>query len=483
MKKATFMLLGLLLLPVTIFGATTTPQVKNQTTTVSATLAPVATTTAKTPVVVVPVKIVAPVVATTTPIVTQTTTKSAIIVKDINPSKPLIVEAKDANPYSVNESVRNFFNHLDDVQKILVKFRTDLTIAKKTADDSITALKETKAKGTNAEITTKTIELAKAHVESINNVKKIAFYSDKIAPLYVQALEAAKVDVINGLFKRASLYMGEIPSVKCNINLDQQLVDADKKIQDGYAKLLDLMSKNLLGVDKNGFFVKYDTSGKQVDFEITEVYTKQDGDVYLDVPFFAQAPGGGWYDSCQSTACEEAGLVQAHIYFNKVDYKDPFKAYTDDDMLQRYAIRQILGMCDYEYQNYNSHLYHDTSAKMTAELWQNYYKHNYNIIENPIIDVIKYGLRAGYIYATPIDGSKILTVPPYRNPKNIPVHTVLIVGYNDKRNEFIINDPGSWTGDGARFNQNDFMSAIRDYPSGHNEKITSDEKRIVELKP
>ena len=426
MKKATFTLLGLLLLPALTFGATTTPK-GIQTTTV-----------------------------------------------------PVI---KDANPYSVNETTRNFFNHLDDVQKILVKFRTDLSAAKKAADDSIDSLKETKAKGTNAEIVTKTIELAKAHVESINNVKKITLYSDKIAPLYVQTLEAAKADIVSGLYKRSALYLAEIPSVKCNINLDQQLLEADKKIQDGYSKLTDLFSKNLLGVERNGLFVKYDNSGNKIDFEMTETYFKQNGDVYIDVPFFSQAPGGGWYDSCQSTACEEAGLVQAHIYYNKVDYKDPFKVYTDEDMLQRYAIGQILNMCDWEYQNYSSHLYHDTSAKTTGALWQDYYKHSYNVIENPTADIIKYGLRSGYLYAAPIDGSKILTVPPYKNPKNIPVHTVLIVGYNDARNEFIINDPGSWTGKGTRVNQKDFLEAIRDYPSGHNEKIVADEKRIVELKP
>ncbi len=221
---------------------------------------------------------------------------------------------------------------------------------------------------------------------------------------------------------------------------------------------------------------------ESLDYRKKYKYTFVDGDVYHDVPFFEQAPWGGWYNQCQKNACEEASMLQAYIWITGKEFDDPYNIYGKDDMLRDYALREILSICDWQYENNDNHLYHDTGVDTMALIWDEYFNDTKSIIvDNPSIDDLKHGIDNGHLFLIPLNGPEILTSPPYINPDNIPIHSFLLIGYNDKTQEFIVNDPGTRRGNGVRYKYDILMNAIRDYHDGDKIKVTEIRRSVVEL--
>jgi hypothetical protein len=377
------------------------------------------------------------------------------------------------NPYSVNDPRRNFYTNLGEKQKSLLTFREAIADARKTADKAGEAVADAIAEGNRGSMIETAVEAAESQITNASVIGKASVDLANLTAAEAQELNDAKNDILGELAQKAAHYINiaelKMPALTVGSGTD------------GLAKIDAVLRQNGIGLDKSGFFVKYNDKGDVVEYEMPEGYLRQKGDTVIDVPFFAQAPGGGWFDTCQGAACEEATLIQAHMWIDHVDYSDKFGVYDASDMLQRYGLRQILAMCDYEYDNFPSHLYHDTSTTDTARLWQSFYGHPSKVIDDPTLSKLKRGIDAGHTYVIPINGQKILTSLPYADPAKVPAHSILLVGYNDLRGEFIVNDPGTWRGQGWRFNQNDLMAAIRDYPSGKEEAITNETKRVLQL--
>lgn len=377
------------------------------------------------------------------------------------------------NPYPVNDPMRNFYNNLNDKQKFLVRLRDDiseaLTPAKKAQDGLVKII----GSGSLEEIIEAAVSAAHEQLAAAAAIANIQADDTQLNNGELQTLKEAKKMLATQLF---GITMGDL-----NIAGRKEIAGAIGPESDGLEQIDKLLRENGLGIDKAGYLVKFNEKGDAVEYELPDGYLRQKGDVVINVPFFAQAPGGGWNDTCQGAACEETALVQAYMWINGVNYTDKYGIYSDSDMLQRYGLRQILAMCDYEYDNFPSHLYHDTSINDTAKLWQGFYGRPSKVIENPTAGRLKRGIDAGHTYVVPINGEKILTSLPYSDPAKLPAHSILLVGYNEARGEFIVNDPGTWRGQGWRFNQEDLMAAIRDYPSGNEAPVTKTDMRVLEL--
>ena len=53
--------------------------------------------------------------------------------------------------------------------------------------------------------------------------------------------------------------------------------------------------------------------------------------------------------------------------------------------------------------------------------------------------------------------------PALQNPYySAQYHVLVLTGYDDEKGEFIVNDPGTRSGEGLRFPQERFMNAIHD---------------------
>jgi hypothetical protein len=172
--------------------------------------------------------------------------------------------------------------------------------------------------------------------------------------------------------------------------------------------------------------------------------------VVLTVPYIKEVPagtsGGNW-----KNACEEASMAMLEQYYTgkKVINLDMGKAF----MLKLFARENIL---------YGSNVNSDTAQ--AAFLINTYSDYNAKVVDNPTIAQIKSEIDAGRPVITPHYGFDLYN-------KNIPFlrtgtsyHMMVITGYDDAAQQFIVNDPGDTVdGQSYRYGYDLFMNSIHDY--------------------
>jgi hypothetical protein len=172
--------------------------------------------------------------------------------------------------------------------------------------------------------------------------------------------------------------------------------------------------------------------------------------VNLKVPYIKEVPsgtsGGPW-----KNACEEASFTMLEKY------------YTGKKIMDLASGKAFMVMLfNRENSLYGSNVNSDTTQ--SKFLIDNYSDYNAKIIDAPTIDQIKNKIDSGRPVITPHYGFDL------HNP-NIPFlrigtsyHMMVIIGYDDAAQQFIVNDPGDTVdGQGYRYGYDLFMSTIHDY--------------------
>lgn len=175
--------------------------------------------------------------------------------------------------------------------------------------------------------------------------------------------------------------------------------------------------------------------------------------VNLSVPFIPEAPDGvmvkPWNNSC-----EEASLVMLDEYYSGNKNSTVSKALVKKLMLNYINIEnKIFG--------YNG----NTDAKEMAKLANEYSKYyEARVITNPTLEQIKKELESGRPIIALIYGFKL------NNPRiqflrtGSYYHTFVIKGFDEKTEEFIVNDNGDLKkGLDLRYNYDTIMGALVDY--------------------
>jgi hypothetical protein len=198
---------------------------------------------------------------------------------------------------------------------------------------------------------------------------------------------------------------------------------------------------------KNEIVTDYE-NGKNEEDVITPEY------VLLDVPFFPQAPTAKWSDPRQQDGCEEASILMAHLWL------------TGKTMTLQQAEQEIITVSEWEKSTYGEFV--DRSITDTGKMFEEYYKHsNYEVKRNITKDDIREELAKGNLVIVPTNG-QILNNPNYTAPGPL-THMLPIIGYDDKKGEFITNDPGTRNGRQYRFTYGNMMDSIYDYQTGSHE--------------
>jgi len=176
----------------------------------------------------------------------------------------------------------------------------------------------------------------------------------------------------------------------------------------------------------------------------------QDIDVALnlDVPFTSQAPEENW-DQPWQDACEEASVLMISSYYNK------------HKITKSYAVSEINRMIDWETEN---NWAYSISAKNVTTLLNNELenKNEFEMVENPTIEQIKYSISNG----NPVLGlfyGKELENPNFNNG-GPDYHTLIIKGYTET--QFITNDPGTKNGKNFLYSYENIMNALHDWNDG-----------------
>jgi len=95
------------------------------------------------------------------------------------------------------------------------------------------------------------------------------------------------------------------------------------------------------------------------------------------------------------------------------------------------------------------------------------------------LEDIKKELNAGNIVITPMAG-RLLGNPYYTSPSPV-YHYMLFKGYDDGREEFLTNDPGTKRGKNYRYNYKVAYNAIHDW-TGSKQTISRGKKAMIVVK-
>lgn len=178
--------------------------------------------------------------------------------------------------------------------------------------------------------------------------------------------------------------------------------------------------------------------------------------VLLEVPFTPQAPFGNWDDVRQDYGCEEAAILMAMYWV------------LDKDLTPEKALEEIIALAEFEEEKYGH--FHDTSTQDTLKLLKDYFDYDNAYVEFDIgVEDIKNQLARGNLVIVPIDGTKVNN--PYYTPPGPFVHKIVIIGYDEKTQEFITHDPGTKNGEAYRYSYDILEAALMDYKTGFQEPV------------
>ena len=167
----------------------------------------------------------------------------------------------------------------------------------------------------------------------------------------------------------------------------------------------------------------------------------------LRVPFTPQAPAGDWREPWKN-ACEETSIIMIDNF------------YAGDDLAKREAEQEILNIFSIKEKEFGTSK--DESMERVAEIintaklaWRA------RVVTNPSRADIQEQIARSRPVIAPVD-AQLLDNPIY-DGTGLRYHVLVISGYDDAKQEFIVQDPGTSRGQNFRYNYETLMNAIQDY--------------------
>jgi hypothetical protein len=216
--------------------------------------------------------------------------------------------------------------------------------------------------------------------------------------------------------------------------------------------------------NENKLFIS--SSSKTIINAIDKTTINQPKNYYIkDVPFIVQAPNADWKNERLQDGCEEASAVILSGWYNN-----------EGSIWKSEALKRILAASTWLETNTNT--FHDNSVEDIVRLLkEKYYIKIADILENPTLDEIKIKLRENKLVLVPTNGQ--LLGNPYFSGAGPERHMIIIRGYDDDKEMFIVNDPGTKRGENYHYSYQTVLLANLAYPSGYHEKITTERKAVI----
>lgn len=185
-------------------------------------------------------------------------------------------------------------------------------------------------------------------------------------------------------------------------------------------------------------------------------------EITLDIPFTSQAPHANW-DLPYQEACEEASVLMAARYLLGRTIDGP------DD-----ADAAILELVNFNTDQLGQPI--DTTAAETAQIIEEFYDLDTEVIYDFSWEDVKHALVAGYPVILPAAGQQLgnpnFTAPGPR------YHMLVIKGYTP--DHVITNDPGTRNGKDYIYKYDTLYTAAHDWNNG---AVESGRKAIIIVKP
>lgn len=191
--------------------------------------------------------------------------------------------------------------------------------------------------------------------------------------------------------------------------------------------------------------------------------------VSLPVPFYWEIPDGVWVPPW-SGACEEASIVAAEGYYLKKPKEIIKREEAKETMFPLFGIEKTLF-------GYNI----DTDAKETARLINDYASFDAVVIDNPKLEEIKNELREGRPVISMHYGLD-LENPRHRfRAGGSSYHVMTLVGFDDKKQEFLVNDSELSDGIDLRYKYDIILTTLHDFD--HTTKKANGPARVLFTRP
>jgi len=174
-----------------------------------------------------------------------------------------------------------------------------------------------------------------------------------------------------------------------------------------------------------------------------------------DVPFTSQAPLGLWEEPW-ANACEEASITMVAKYYENQKTHRVQTTISHDE-----AQGDILTALQYKNVSYG--VRKDEDALMVASIINRFYPFEATTFLNPTLESLLIELRQGRPVIIPVNGKEL------RNPNFLNggpnYHMLVLSGYDEEKEEFITQEPGTRYGLDFRYNYATIMDAIHDFSS------------------
>lgn len=188
----------------------------------------------------------------------------------------------------------------------------------------------------------------------------------------------------------------------------------------------------------------------------------------LVVPFVSESPEGSWKGPWIN-GCEEASIAMVHFFY---------AGQSEVSRLEAQNYMQDLFAAEDATWGSNA----NTDAARTEKLINVNTDFKAEIKENPTGEDIKREIRAGYPVISLHYGKTLANpnIPFARNGSYY--HMLVVTGYDDTTNEFIVNDDGDRKeGTGHRYGYATFMQSLHDYD--YADKLTDGPPRVIFTRP
>lgn len=181
----------------------------------------------------------------------------------------------------------------------------------------------------------------------------------------------------------------------------------------------------------------------------------------LAVPFVVQAPAGNWAQPWQDY-CEEASAVMAAHFVWGLPVL-PLMAEIEMQIIE-------------QYETITFQRHRDTSIGETADVLRNLYRlKNISVQRVESVADIKREIKNGRLIIVPAAG-QMLENPYFKAPGPL-YHMLVITGFDDAKNIFITNEPGTRRGESFAYDQQKLFDAIHDWNNG--DVLRGEKKMIV----
>ena len=172
----------------------------------------------------------------------------------------------------------------------------------------------------------------------------------------------------------------------------------------------------------------------------------------LSVPYVSEVPDGQWIAPWKN-ACEEAAIIAVEQFY--------LGSTSLSKLRSKELMRPLFSWQDREFGSNK-----DTDAERTARIINEYSSFNASVERSPTLDQIKAELRAGHPAISLHYGFGLKNPRLRFRAQGSSFHMLVLSGFDDANQEFIVEDSGDYRGLDARYSYATILSTLHDFDQG-----------------